>query len=96
MMGVSRYRRYLAKKALPLDGLGLVNEMRTQLLPWIALPFLPVSIFWLFSVPNRVEHWIVRPFLCISVLGVSLVFWEFFLSPLRNDIVSAWERRDRH
>jgi len=90
-----RYRSYLRRKALPLDGLALINEMRWQLIPWVALPIVSLGICKILGISGAAETWSVGPFLCLSIVGFALVSWEFFLSPLRNDFADAREQAKR-
>ncbi|WP_429278034.1 hypothetical protein [Novosphingobium gossypii] len=94
-MMVIRYRLYLANRAFPLDGLALVNEMRTQLVPWIALPLLLWGGCWLFSVSDEVQRWAMRIVVGVATVGSGLVMWEFFVGPLCTTVSTAWKRRDR-
>lgn len=94
-MMVTRYRVYLARKAFPLDGLALVNEMRTQLIPWITMPLLLWGGCWLFSVSDEVQRWAMRIAFGATIVGSGLVVWEFFVGPLCTTVSTAWKRRDR-
>ncbi|MFD2137864.1 hypothetical protein ACFSLT_26360 [Novosphingobium resinovorum] len=76
-MMMTRYRVYLARKAFPLDGLALINEMRTQLIPWIALPLLLWCGCWLFSISDEAQRWAMRGALGATTVGSGLVVWEF-------------------
>jgi hypothetical protein len=93
---ISRYRAYLKRKSFPLDGLALINEMRWQLIPWLVPPVAALGICKLIGVSGDVEKWTMRASLALSTVGFILVIWEFFLCPLRNDLVEARERARRH
>ena len=92
----SRYRAYLKRKAFPLDGLALVTEMRTQLLPSVLPPFAVLGVCRLLGASDGVERWLMLGSLCMSTAAFVLVVWEFFLSPLRDDFVEARARAKRH
>lgn len=94
MAPIVRYRAYLFEKAQPLGGLALANEMKVQAIPWFVLALFSVGACWILSVPDEIERWIVGTTLCVSAVGLSLVFYEF-ARPLGSSLMSAWSRRDR-
>ncbi len=92
---ISRYRAYLAQKALPLDGLALSMEAKTQLLPWFGLLLMPIVVCKATGAVESVFNWLLGLTAVISLVGASMVLWEFILIPIRDDYRGARNSRDR-
>lgn len=86
---ISRYRAYLIDRATPRSGLGLVNEAGYQGAIWLLLPLTVASGCWLIGASSQIQHLLIGPAAVLSVIGYCVVFWEFFVVPLRNDVRRA-------
>lgn len=92
---ITHYRAYLAAKALPLDGLELSLEARWLMLPWIAPLIILAGVGVVAHPADTVMSWAFGILGGISLVGLSLVLWEFIVKPLRNDWRGARGKQDR-
>jgi hypothetical protein len=83
---ITRYRAYLISKALPLSGVALSMEARAQVIPWMFIPLIVMGLCWVFDASERFKSWAIGSSCALAVGGFSIVFWEFFVVPLKNDV----------
>lgn len=69
--------------------MGLVHEASYHGVPWLLIPLAVGAIGWLAGVSEAVQRWRMAAAVFLAVAGYSLVFWEFFVVPVRNDIKRA-------
>ena len=91
---IKRYRAYLIRRAELCSGAGLISEARCQGVPWLALPLPVWALCWLVGAPRPVERWALGLAIAMTLVGYSLVLWEFFVIPVRNDFRRARGRSE--
>lgn len=91
---ITRYRAYLIGKALPLSGAASSLEARAQLIPWMLIPLIVAGLCWLLGASEHLKSWAVGLSCALAFGGFSVVFWEFIIVPLKNDVKRAIGRPD--
>jgi hypothetical protein len=86
---ITRYRAYLIGKALPLNNALLSFETRTQMIPWMLIPLIVLGLCWMLGASEQVKNWALGLSCVVALGGVSIVLWELFIVPLKNDVKRA-------